>query len=388
MSRSTNDWIEGFMELTDNSEPPAIFRRWCAISVIASVLQRKCYLEWGMETFYPNFYIVLVGPPASRKGTAMRVVREMLDGLGINLAADVTSTSKLTTALGEAKGNVPHEKLGIATHSSLTIYSSELTVFLGYQNLELLANLCDWFDCRNRFTHDTHKHGEQEIVNVWVNLLGATTPMLLQTSLPEGSVGSGFTSRCIFVYSQNKGKVVIVPDLSESAQRLTSKLSDDLSGLYTMFGAFKCDDAFLALYTKWRYDSEDNNIFDGTKLDYYWQRRPSHLLRLAMVYSAARSDDKVLREIDFLKTLATLEEAEAAMPYVFQGVGANRLAPVQTRIMEVIRREGKVKLRDIQKQFFSDANASELSEILLSLVDMQFCTMDQKARIVTYTKVG
>ena len=77
-SRLVPDWIESYLEATDNTEPPILYRTWTAVSVIAAVLQRKVFLEWHTRIF-PNMYIVLVGPPGRcRKGTAMVPVQKML----------------------------------------------------------------------------------------------------------------------------------------------------------------------------------------------------------------------------------------------------------------------------------------------------------------------
>ena len=81
MARLVDDWIDKYLVYSSNTEPPAMFHLWTAISVISSVLQRKCYFPWGTLTFYPNMYVVLVGPPAARKGTAMNIGKKILDDM-------------------------------------------------------------------------------------------------------------------------------------------------------------------------------------------------------------------------------------------------------------------------------------------------------------------
>ena len=95
MSRQVEDWIDGYVEFTDNSESPENFRRWTAISTIAAALQRKCFVEWGTITWYPNMYIVLVGPSGARKGTAMGPAYDMLEELNIPMAANATTLQAL-----------------------------------------------------------------------------------------------------------------------------------------------------------------------------------------------------------------------------------------------------------------------------------------------------
>jgi len=95
--RRLDDWIEGFMEFMYSSEPPDLYKTWVAVSVIASALQRKCRLDWGSITFYPNMYIVLVGPSGKcRKGTAMRPGSKLLRQLGsVNLADEAITREAL-----------------------------------------------------------------------------------------------------------------------------------------------------------------------------------------------------------------------------------------------------------------------------------------------------
>ncbi len=89
LTRTLSDWLDGYLEYTTNTEPPYMYHMWMGISTIASLLQRKCCLEWGTLKFYPNMYIVLVGPPGrTRKGTAMNLAKPFLHELDIKIAAE------------------------------------------------------------------------------------------------------------------------------------------------------------------------------------------------------------------------------------------------------------------------------------------------------------
>ena len=169
------------MEYTHNSEPPTQFREWAAIATVAAALQRKCVLQWGeLERFYPNLYVVLIGPSGSRKGTAMRPALELLQELGIKMASEAITREALIRELKQANANQPDLKTGtMHLHASLTIFSPELTVFLGYQNKQLMSDLTDWYDCRDRWTYRTKGAGVDEIIGVWINLFGGTTPELI-----------------------------------------------------------------------------------------------------------------------------------------------------------------------------------------------------------------
>ena len=381
MPRILNDWISSYLSFTSETEPRESFRRWSAISGVAAALQRKCWMRMGLEVFYPNMYIVLVGPPASRKGTAMRPVRTFLESLGITLAADESSRQKLVSKMACTNSIVEYQNGNVETHSSITIFSSELTVFLNYKNIDLLTILCKWFDCESTFTYDTHAHGEQYIHNVWVNLLGATTPRLLRESLPEASIGSGFTSRTIFVYERDKEKIVIYPTFNED---LYESLTRDLEQINVLSGEFKMEKSAFKAYSDWRYSWEHSPPFRVPALEFYLDRRQVHLLKLCMIYSASRSDELVVRKEDYDLALRTLEAAEKNMPRVFEGVGRNPLAEVTTRIIAEIVRVKKTSLPYLAEMFTSDVTQSEFLEVMAMLRERGVCTINPKTREVKY----
>ena len=100
MTRHLDDWLEGYVKFTSNSEPPELFHIWTALSVLAASLQRKCSLPWGTLTFYPNLYVVLIAPSGkARKGTAMGPGMDLLEDLGIKMAAESTTRESLIREL-------------------------------------------------------------------------------------------------------------------------------------------------------------------------------------------------------------------------------------------------------------------------------------------------
>ena len=220
MSRNLSDWLDSFVELTErcNKEPPVLFRKWAGISAIASALQRKVRLELGISlTFYPNLYIVLVGPSATGKGTAMKFASDIIEQIPtIRMSAQATSLQALIRRMKET--NLTDIDLVTGEqqyHSSLTIFSTEFTVFLGYHNQELIAALCEWYDCPSRWSYETIARKKEEIVGVWVNLFASTTPDSIQASLPIESIGGGLTSRIIFVVEEKRNELVIIPTRTE-----------------------------------------------------------------------------------------------------------------------------------------------------------------------------
>ena len=377
--RELSDWISSFVEFTDNSEPTVSFRKWTAISCVAAVLQRKCSLPWGSLTFYPNMYIVLVAPSGkARKGTAMGPGYDLLADLNVKMAAEAITREALVRELcnvGEPYYTDDGQQIN---HSSLTIFSKELTVFLGYQNHQLMSDLTDWFDCSNLWTYRTKTQGEDKIIGVWVNLIGATPPQLIQSAMSLEAIGGGLTSRMIFVYEHKRGKSVALPMLTKDDLKLRESLLRDLERISLMQGEFKIDSSFIEPWVPWYEAQEDNPPFEDNRFAGYFERRAMHCLKLCMIINAARTDTMLITSEDFHTALAILTETEKKMPFAFSGVGKGANSDTMSQVMSELAVCGEVSFGDLLRKFYYDIDKWTLDKMLETLVAMGAVRIQRK----------
>jgi len=327
--RNLPDWLDAFMLLTEESEPPMLYRKWAGISAVASALQRKVNVDLGISlTFYPNFYIVLVGPSATGKGTAMKFAYDIIESIAnIRMTAQSTSRQALIRRMKDVNLTDTDLETGRQIyHSSITVFSNEFTVFLGYQNRELIANLCDWYDCHNVWTYDTISRDREKIVGCWVNILGGTTPESLQESLPASAIGTGLTSRIIFVNEQKRNKVVVFHPSSHREIQLQQYLIRDLEQILLMCGTFHLTSDAADYYSEWCNYAANNPPFHDIKFDGYCGRRRNHLMSLAMVCSASRDNDLIILKDDLIRASGLLTEVEEKMGTVFRGIGRSDIS--------------------------------------------------------------
>ena len=390
MKRNLEDWLDSYIKFTDSLESPLLFHKWVGVSVIAAVLQRKCRLQMGLITQYPNLYVVLVAPSGkARKGTAMGPGYEMLEDLGIKMAAEAITREALIRELKNSNDTIIYDDGRTEFHASLTIFSQELTVFLGFHNQQLMSDLTDWFDCRSRWTYRTKNMGTDEIIGVWVNLIGATTPELIQSSMPMDAIGGGLTSRIIFVFENKKRKCVPLPFLTEEEIRLRELLLQDLEKIHLLRGDFKVSQSFIDKWVPWYSALDKNQPFQDDRFNGYFQRRQVHLLKLSMIFSASRGDDMQLTGEDFDRALALLRETEVKMPYTFSGVGKSAIADVVNRVMTEIAVQGKCTFAHLMGRFYHDVDKGTLQKIIASLEAMKFIRMsfdDSGQQVIVYNK--
>ena len=375
MARNLPDWIDGFMEMTDNSEPPTLFRKWAAISAIASALQRKVRLELGLSlTFYPNLYIVLVGPSATGKGTAMKFASDIIEQIPtIRLSAQATSLQALIRRMKDTNLTDVNIETGEQTyHSSLTIFSTEFTVFLGYHNQELIAALCEWYDCHNRWTYETIARKKEEVVGVWVNLFAGTTPDAIQASLPIESIGGGLTSRIIFVVEEKRGKLVIVPTKTEREIQLQQKLVYDLEAINQLSGVMQYTEGFLKIYSDWCRYADTHRPFQDKKFDGYCGRRRKHLITLSMVCCASHSDEMIITSADIERAIALLAEVEMKMGKVFKGMGRSGTADLLNDAVTFVTNSQvqDIPLFQFARYFEGDMDKFEMDRVITTMEAM------------------
>ena len=376
LNRKLPSWIDGFMLYTENSEPPILFRKWAAISAIASALMRKVRVEWATDLiFYPNLYIVLVGPTATGKGTAMAPAFNIIDELpAIKIGAQATSLQALIRRLKETNlTDIDMETGAQLYHSSMTIFSEEFTVFLGYHNRELMATLCDWYDCKNKWRYDTISRNKEEIIGVWVNLIGGTTPDLIQSSLPIESIGGGLTGRIIFVFEEKKEKLVPHPIKTERELELRKMLIHDLEKISLLSGTFRWTEGFADLWTDWCHECENSPPFYDSKFDGYLGRRRPHVMKLAMIVSASHGQhDLILSSDDLTEAIKLLKEVEVKMGLVFRGVGKSDLAGQMHKTIAFLEnsRMKEVPFYYFARHFGNDMDKVMMDRVLITLESM------------------
>ena len=390
VDRTLPNWLDSFMTYTANTEPPYLYRKWTGISCIAAALQRKCRLRWGTGlTFYPNFYIVLVGPSAAGKSTAMsagiEIVREVPK---ITLSSQAITLQALVKKQMETV-NIDPDQFSTKTKpdSSVSVFSKEFTVFLGFHNRELMSALCDWFDCDEEWVYETRGRDKETITGVWFNLIGGTTPDLIHSALPPDSIGAGLTSRIIFVVEEKKDKLITLPIQTKEEVALKQWLIEDLEKICYLSGDFTYTADFADLWTDWCIEAEKHPPFEDSNFDGYVGRRRAHLLKLSMVMHAARSDydsdrDLVIDSQDLRSAIQALNEVEAKMGTAFRGVGRTDVAAMISKVVGYFQDLGVNELPYWQ---FARKFSTDMDKIMM---DRIIQTLESSKQIVLIRSTG
>lgn len=388
--RKLDNWLERYIQFTQNSEPPTIYHLWSGIMALSSCLQRKCYMNWGHAmTIYPNLYTVLVGPPGGRKGTAMKIAKGFLQHIDISLGSDsLGSIQALYEEILNSSQEYYHEGLTYE-HKSLSVWSEEFQVFLSDSDPRLIGNITDLFDSPAHWSYTSIGRGNKDLSNCWLNIFGAITPSLLQSKLNQDAVGGGLISRIIFVVGYGKHKKVPITFLSKEEENLRDDLMADLEYIKNLTGPFTAEAPFIDAYSEWYLSPRSNKGVDSEKFVGYNERRALHLRKLCMIMCVAEDDSMNLKERHFWRALKVLEMTEREMPNAFYGLGNGQHSTTLTNIMTFMRERGTATWVEILRRFQLDVLPPELETYMSMLQQTQKVSVETKqgvGRTFTYNQ--
>ena len=379
--RRLNDWLSSYLKYTtSSSESPESFHMWSGVSTIAAALQRKTYVKWGHTTIYPNQYIILVGPSGrSRKGEPIGLAREMAKSLKISMLPEDMSTEFMAREMSNAVSTFREAATQkIIYQCAVSSFTEELSVLIGEQNTRLLSYLTNWYDSRSDWTRGTKHQGIDDIQGVCLNMLSATAPDWIPYIFPRAAVGGGFTSRCLFIVEERKGKVISNPNLPElqPPPGLRTALKYDLEVIHTFTGPYELSPNALARYEQW-YVSEERRIENGhhdlqdPMLAGYMSRRSTHLFKLCMVLTASHSNEPVISEKDFNRALTMLRVIEGKMPRVFSGIGKAKYIEETELVLHHLKTHGTATKSGLLRTYMRMLDITSLEAVITILNTMK-----------------
>lgn len=399
MARELPNWLDAYLEYSDNTESPISYHVWCGLSAIAGALQRKVYIKWGHEIIYPNLYVVLIGPSGrTRKGTALGIAKSLLKQVpGITIAPESSSGKQSTILVMKRAGLdfVDPTDGKTKRHCSVTAFSEELSVFLGQGDIAYLSSLTDWYDSKDDWEYETVGRGKDSIKGVCLNLVGGTAPDWIQSMLPHEAIGGGFTSRIIFIVEEAKRKIVPEHTMTEREHDLHDMLIRDLERIAKLTGEITMSQEAKELYVKWyiqqNKDTEAGKVaVDDPRFAGYNERRATHLRKLLLVTCASRSDELVIAPEDFHTAIHLLEGAEVSMHKTFGGFGKSRTSDATETIKNYLEKMRITTRKHIVSRFYRDVDAATMNVVEETLRQMGVITVKPTKDMLDkiYTWVG
>jgi hypothetical protein len=310
------DWIEQYVEATNQVPSPEIYRLWSAITAISGVLERKVWTMGSAGQIFPNLFTVLVGPPASGKDNAIRPVRELWSRISdLHLSPDNVTKAALLDALQKSVRTVLNGAGVPYIFSAMAITASEFGVFFTHHDTEFLSVLNHLYMSPPIYTELRRTSGQLEISKPHIVLLSGTQPDYLNAFLPEEAWGMGFTSRLIMIYASTAPKA----DLFARFNSNNETLLPQLRRIFELKGEFAWTKQAVDEINAWN-QAGCPPVPDHNKLLHYNGRRALHIIKLSMISAVSRSEQLIVTLDDFERAKDWLLHAEKFMPDIFRAM--------------------------------------------------------------------
>lgn len=370
--RKCQNWLIEFARWTmPRSEAPETFIFWTGLFSLSSAVRRHVQIskDWlGSWSVAPNLYILFIAPPGkARKSTTAAYADDLIDSLpDITRAPDLITKESLLTQLVKSPD------------SAMSINAGEFGEFIVKSGPEMFSFLTNMYDGKKRITASTLSRGVEFAERPCVNLLGATTPEWVAENMPESVIGGGFASRVVFIFEERvRRRQMYYKGLDQEAlQRIHDSLVADLNHIANNInGDFELDDEAVTFMEGW-YDVNAEGDDSNYRLSGYYERRPAHIHKLAMLLHLAYSDDLILNINDFQNAVKQLKLIEQKLPTVFQNLGKNPFVVDMHRILDFIIEKGSVSRREVLREFMHAAEPFRLKDWIDGLVTTGYITQE------------
>lgn len=182
-------WLHHYTTYTQFTECPLSYHVFCGLAVLGASLGRRVFKKMGFFNIFPNYCVILIGPTGRVKKT---------------IAADVAKSFVHNMALCPIMADkITPESMALALLKSghHFIYAPEFSVFFGKQryNEGMITQMLRLLDCPASYKISTVTRCEQEVTDVALTIVGASTLSLLAKSTPDETTSSGFLNRFVLV---------------------------------------------------------------------------------------------------------------------------------------------------------------------------------------------
>jgi hypothetical protein len=370
-------FLRDYIEYTRGTEPPTVFHFFTGLVAMGSALARNVSFNMGFGHIFPNMCVILVAPSGKcRKTSCCELGIKLYRAVGGTILADKITPEALVQAF---------EDKAAATG---LIYAGELAQFLGKQKymegmIPLLTRL---FDCPDIWTSTTLARKELVLKNVAFSMLGASTMDWLRTGIPADSFGGGFMSRFLFVVQEETPRSF--PRPNQLPDVLRSRLLKRLLEFSHLRGSFAMTPAAGIWYDEW-YNSQSLRGSEERQFSGYYERKPAHLIRIAMLLALANEPVFLLEKTTLQRSLAILDWIESWLPAAFEQMNRTTIGEDHGRLIRMLKKHnGEIGHSDLLRRNSSRMNARQFKDLINTLRESKLIDYDSVKKIYFLTQEG
>ncbi len=384
----SDSFVGRYLQAMEALETPYAYDFWCALWCLSVALGRSVIVPRPRAPVFLNSYIILVAESGvTRKSTAVKRARRLVrEAFAPGDESDVGSDSWRGRELEIIESKVTPEELEFRMHrlsqefgrSEVAISVDELVRFLGKEryNLTMPGLLTDLYDSPElRSGGGTIARGRVVIRDVYLNFCSASTPSWLFQAINPDVIAGGFTSRCLFIFSEARKKRVAWPEPEKDTRKVTGALVGELQRIRATtadVNEIGISPGARKLFSDW-YQRKAENI-DPFRASFE-SREDDHVLRIAALL-AVNDGAWLIRSSNVRYAIQLVKQVKDDASNLFAGTGADDktlYAIEKLRTLFLSTDPGKPLTRtEVYQEVRSYVNRHSLGAILKVMHELQF----------------
>jgi len=301
---SKGGWLEWYSQYTAKTESPLSYHVFCSLCILGAACGRRLWKPKGFFNIYPNYCVLLIGPPARvAKTSAIEVAKGFIENACLcPIMADKPTPEAICQAVKETGG---HQ----------FVFAPEASVFFGRQkyNEGLTTLMLRLLDSPAKFEIRTMGRGSEIVENIAFTVLGGSTLSLLATATPDAVTSSGFLSRFVIVVENDSEREFDEPAKGEKA--LEGKLYETIERMKSFSGEVDYTPAAQTWFKEWYHArKQKTREIESDAMAESLSRFTVHLERTAILIHLAEHDDMHVCEQCFSVADGLLDYVERRLP--------------------------------------------------------------------------
>ena len=363
-------FLGDFLSYMEGQETSHAYDFWAGCWLLSVACGRSIIVDRPRAPVYLNLFCIFVAESGiTRKSSAVRegvrFARELCNNPVPLLVESKLTPEKLEYDL--------HEQTKLHGQASCAIAISELVTFLGREKyVETMPTLLtDLYDCPEIKTGGgSLSRGKTELRNVFVSFLSASTPSWLLRAVNPDVIEGGFTSRVMFIVSEQPKAQYSWPEEADDKRRSRIKeYLDDIRQKSAAVQRIAVSESARKSFDRW-YKSR-SNYYDPFRSSFQ-SREDAHILRLAGLL-CINDNTWVIQHTHIVTAIKIITEVREDGASIFEGAGSNgRLVLGIDKLRDKLLAAGisgipQRELTKITSQFF---NADYMKTVLDIMHDL------------------
>ena len=351
----TDGWLGAYLDLTLLTEQPLAYHFWVGVTILGAALRRNLYMDLGFEdVLYPNHYIFLVGGTGLGKNQAIGVGARLIERANHHptlkrwcldwdqdrrvRVLNETTYEGLIDQVSPGKSELDNQFIQRIESVGLLI-NAEASTVIGKARKDLsdrlISGLTDWYDGKARETA-ARTAGTRRLGPLAFSMILGSNEQWITDNIGQSVISGGFTGRTLMVHRVERDRIRYrdIPAAHNFDPTIEAALADMMVPWMTMDAPCEAHWSAAAevAWERW-YIGHRESAPPSPRLDGWWQRKPAHVAKLAMVLLASQIAERDLdltgvRSLEvplelFEKALEILENEQHRIPLLLEHLDAH-----------------------------------------------------------------